>query len=306
MARKDRARLILCSGKGGVGKSTVAAAVATHFAEQGKNVLLVSSDPAHSLSGIFDKEIGGKVTKMDKNLHVIELDIQKISESVERKYRKIFADSLASWIDEDIIKDLPLEMISGVDEIFALDQVRKYVDDKYDLIVWDTAPTGYTLRLLNLSEKISKALSGKLATYMKLAHPIQTIKAWLGKGNEPEIVAAFKELGKSTRKIRDMLASGKTEFIFVLNPEKLSIIEADQLLKAAESHNLTIKRAVINKLLVPCDCEFCSLKRKEQEANMKIINEKYKDLKILTVPYLPHDVISKKRIKEYSKKLMVE
>ncbi len=306
MVRRGRAKLILCSGKGGVGKSTVAAAVAMHFADEGKRTLLISSDPAHSLSGIFDKQIGGKVMKLDQNLYSIELDVEQISERVERKYRKLFADTLASWIDEDIVKDLPLELISGVDEVFALDQIRKFVDRGYEVVVWDTAPTGHTLRLLSLSKKISKAMMGKLAMYMKLAHPIQTIRAWLGKGDEPKIVVAFKELGRSTDKIAKMLADSKTEFVMVLNPEKLSLIEARQLRDAADDHNITIKRAVINKLMLPCKCDFCTLKRKEQEANLAQIQREFNDLKLLTVPYLPHEVISKNRIREYAKKLLEE
>jgi arsenite-transporting ATPase len=303
VTRKGRARLILCSGKGGTGKSTVAVAIATHFSMEGKKTLLVSSDPAHSLSGIFNRRIGGEVKKLDRNLYGIELDVEKIAEKVEKKYRKVFCDALASWLDEDIIKDLPIEMISGVDEIFALDQIRRFVDEGHDVVVWDTSPTGHTLRLLSLSKKVSDAISRQLGLYMKFAHPLQTIKTWLGRGEEPKIIRAFKELGKTTDKIAETLSDSKTEFILVLNPEKLSMVETRQLREAAEEHNIAIKRAVINKMMLPCKCKFCTLKRKEQEKNLEKIQNEHKDLKILTVPYLPYEIITKKRIREYAEKL---
>ena len=303
MARKRRARLVVCSGKGGTGKSTVAAAAAMHFSDRGEKTLLVSSDLAHSLSGIFDKPIGGNVTKVDRNLYAIELDIERIAKKVEQEYRKIFCDALASWLDVDIIKDLPLEMISGIDELFALDKIRCFVEDGYNVVVWDTSPTGHTLRLLALSKKMSKMISKKLGVYIKFAHPIQTIKSWFGKKSEPKIVVAFKELGRTADKIEEMLSNARTEFILVLNPEKLSILEGKQLREAAEEHNITIKRAVINKMMLPCKCRFCALKREEQQRNLELIQKEYDDLKLLTVPYLPHEIITKKRIQEYADKL---
>ena len=303
MARKRRARLILCSGKGGTGKSTVAAAVATHFADEGHKTLLVSSDPTRSLSGIFNKEIGGKLTKLGRDLYAQELDVDKIAKRVEQEYRKIFVDALASWLDEDIMKDLPLEMISGVDELFALDKIRHFVGQDYDTVVWDTSPTAHTLRLLSLSKKVSAAMSRGLSLYVKLAHPLQTLRLWLKGRREPKIIEAFKGLGETTVKIEKMMADGRTELILVLNPELLSINEGKQLREAAERYNVTIKRAVVNKMITPCKCRFCELKRKEQQKNLALIEEEYSDLKLLTVPYLPHEIITMERVKEYAKEL---
>ncbi|RLG58014.1 MAG: hypothetical protein DRN83_00370 [Hadesarchaea archaeon] len=306
MVRKHKARLILCSGKGGTGKSTVAAAIATHFSENGQKTLLVSSDPTQSLSGIFNKRIGGEITKLSKDLHAIELDIEKITKRVEQEYRKIFLDALGSWLDEELTKDLPLEMISGVDELFALDKIRRFVGGDYNVVVWDTSPTAHTLRLLSLSKKMSAAMSHGLGLYMKLKHPLQTLRSWLGRKGEPKIVKAFKRLGKVTAEIEKMLASGKTELILVLNPERLSINEGKQLREAAERYNITIKRVVVNKIITPCKCRFCELKRREQEQNMARIHREYGDLKILTVPYLPYEIITMNRIREYAGKLFEE
>jgi arsenite-transporting ATPase len=303
LARKRRARLILCSGKGGTGKSTVAAAIATHFADERHKTLLVSSDPTRSLSGIFNRKIGGKLTKLGRNLHAQEMDVEKIAKRVEEEYRKIFVDALASWLDEEIMKDLPLEMISGVDELFALDKIRHFVEQDYDVVVWDTSPTAHTLRLLSLSKKVSTAMSRSLGLYVKLIHPLQTIRLWFKGRREPKIIEAFKGLGETTVKIEKMLADARTELILVLNPELLSISEGRQLRGAAERYNITIKRAVVNKMITPCKCRFCDLKRKEQQKNMAIIQKECSDLRLLTVPYLPHEIITMERVKEYARKL---
>lgn len=306
MVRKRKAKLILCSGKGGTGKSTVAAAIATHFSRNGQKTLLVSSDPTQSLSGIFNKKVGGEIIRLGKNLQAIEIDIEKITRKVEQEYRKIFLDALGSWLDEELTKDLPLEMISGVDELFALDKIRHFVEGDYDMVVWDTSPTAHTLRLLSLSKKMSTAMSHSLGLYMKLRHPIQTLRLWLGGKGEPKIVKAFRRLEKVTAEIEKMLADGRTELILILNPERLSINEGKQLREAAERYNITIKRVIVNKVITPCKCRFCELKRKEQERNLAMIQQEYEDLKILSVPYLPHEIIAMERVREYANKLFEE
>lgn len=302
---KRKARLILCSGKGGVGKSTVASAIATYFAEQGKRTLIVSSDPVQALTRIFKKSIGDKVTKLGSNLEAVEIDIEKIAKKVETEYKKIFVDAIASWLDEETAKSLPLEILSGVDDLLAIDRIRHFVEGEYDVVIWDTSPTGRTLRLLGLSKKMSEAFAKKFRTIYKLLHPWQTLKVFFG-GPKPKLLAAFENLGKMVENTERMLSDARTELILVLNPEKLSILEGKQLREAAEEHNITVKRAIINKMILPCKCKFCSMKQKEQIENLKLIKREYSDLKLLTMPYLPYEILSKERVREYAHKLFAD
>jgi arsenite-transporting ATPase len=302
---KRKAKLILCSGKGGVGKSTVASAVATYFAGMGKRTLIVSSDPVQALSRIFKKPIGDRITKLGPHLEAVEIDIDKIAKKVESEYKKIFVDALASWVDEETAKSLPLEILSGVDELLALDRIRHFVESDYEVVVWDTSPTGRTLRLLGLSKKMSDAFAKKFGFYFKLLHPWQTLKSFFG-GSKPKLLGAFESLGKMVEHTEQMLADAHTELVLILNPEKLSILEGKQLREAAEEHNITVKRAVVNKMLLPCSCKFCSQKRKEEEENMELIKREYSDLKLLTMPYLPYEILSKERVKEYTEKLFAD
>jgi len=303
---KRKTRLILSSGKGGVGKSTVASAIATYFAGEGKRTLIISSDPVQALSRIFGKNIGDKVTKVSANLDAMEIDVEKIAKKVETEYKKIFVDALASWLDEETAKSLPLEILSGVNELLALDSIRSYVEGgKYDVVVWDTAPTAHTLKLLGLSKRMSEMFTKRFGTIYKLLHPLQTIKSMLG-GSKPKLLGALESLGKTVEKVEGMLADPRTELILILNPEKLSIFEGKQLREAAESHGITVKRAVVNKMLLPCKCKFCSMKRKEQEENLALIKKEYRDVKLLTMPFLPYEILSRERVKEYAERLFSE
>jgi arsenite-transporting ATPase len=304
---KRKAKLILCSGKGGVGKSTVASAIATYFAGSGKRTLIVSSDPVQALSRIFKKPIGDKVTKLGSKLEAVEIDVDKIAKRVESEYKKIFVDALASWLDEETAKSLPLEILSGVDELLALDRIRHFVEGGYEVVVWDTSPTGRTLRLLGLSKKMSDVFVKKFGFYFKLLHPWQTLKSFItGSKHKPKLTAAFENLGRITLKIEEMLADARTELILVINPERLSILEAKQLREAAEEHNIAVKRVIINKMLLPCNCKFCSEKRKEEEENLELIKQEYQDLKLLTMPYLPYEILSMQRVKEYAERLFAD
>lgn len=303
---RRKTRLILCSGKGGVGKSTVASAIATYFAEDRKRTLLVSSDPVQALSRIFGKPIGDQITKLGSQLEAIEIDVNKIAKKVESEYKRIFVEAVASWLDEQTAKSLPLEILSGVNELLALDRIRAFVESgKYDVVVWDTAPTSHTLHLLGLSKQMSEIFTKRFGWVYKLIHPIQTLKSVLT-GTKLKLLGALEELGKTVQKVEDMLSDPRTELLLVLNPEKLSIFEGRQLMEAAESHGITVKRVIVNKMLLECKCKFCSMKRREQKENLEIIKKEYGDLKILIMPYLPYEILSKQKVKEYAKQLFSE
>lgn len=301
MARR-RTDLILCSGKGGVGKSTVATAAATYFSEAGKKTLLVSSDPVQALSRIYGKPIGNKITKISENLDAMEIDVEKIAIKVEKEYKQVLADALASWIDEETAKSLPLHILSGVDELMALDKIQRLVGGDYDVVVWDTSPTGHTLRLLGLTKKLSEVFCKKFAIYYKLLHPVQAMRSLFG-GPRLKLLKSIENMGKTVERIEKMLADPRTELILVLNPEKLSILEGKQLRGAAEMHNINVKRVVINKMLMPCKCHFCAMKLEEQEENLNLIRREFGDMKLLVIPYQPYEILREKRIRRCAKQL---
>ncbi|MDD5025225.1 MAG: ArsA family ATPase, partial [Methanoregula sp.] len=169
-------KIMLFGGKGGVGKTSAAAATALALASKGARVLIVSSDPAPSLSDIFECPIGGTVTRIEDHLSAIEINAEKVVEKYKQIYGSAIIDALATIIPikDDVLEDLPNTVIPGFDELFALEEVLTFLPEGYDYIIWDTAPTGHTLRLLTLPDSIVGYTTGMQKIQERLAGVIGT------------------------------------------------------------------------------------------------------------------------------------
>ena len=145
-------RVLLFTGKGGVGKTTVAAATAVRAAKAGIRTLVMSTDPAHSLGDSFDLPIGEHATELGENLWAEQIDAQSRLETNWRDIQDYFVQ-LMNWAGVETIQAEELSVIPGLDEIFSLIDVRTHVEGgRYDLLIVDCAPTAETLRLLSLPE----------------------------------------------------------------------------------------------------------------------------------------------------------
>src|ERR671931_602383 len=145
-------RVLLFTGKGGVGKTTIAAATAVRAAKAGRRTLVMSTDPAHSLADSFDTELGPASRQIAPNLWAEQIDAQ---ERLEANWREIqeYMVSLMNWAGVDAIQAEELSVLPGLAKIFSLIDVKRYVDAAdHDLLVVDCAPTAETLRLLSLPE----------------------------------------------------------------------------------------------------------------------------------------------------------
>src|SRR5437588_9368074 len=145
-------RIVLFTGKGGVGKTTIAAATAIRAASEGHRTLVMSTDPAHSLADSFDIPLTSSAEEIAPNLWGEQIDAQ---ERLEANWRDIqeFVISFLDWAGVDAIEAEELSVIPGLDEIFSLIDVKRHVDSgRFDFLVIDCAPTAETLRLLSLPE----------------------------------------------------------------------------------------------------------------------------------------------------------
>jgi len=181
LARLDneQKRLIMIGGKGGVGKTTCASAIALHFSLQGKKTLIISSDPTPSLSDIFEMDIGDEETPIQgvSNLYGIEIS----SEVVLRKWKERFGPEIFEVVSSFASLDYDfVDYIGGapgIEEEYMLNYILELVESgQYDLVVWDTAPAGHTLRLLHLPQIFLKHLEAATKFYMNLYSTFEKLK----------------------------------------------------------------------------------------------------------------------------------
>ena len=240
------ARLLLFGGKGGVGKTTTSTATAVHLADCGFKVLLVSSDPAHSTSDSLDCEIGTEPTPIEgvNGLYGLEMDPESKLSSILPKLGNMvdgmnsggglqglgglgmMFDSGAKEEMEEIKSEVKTsEMIlPGLDEALAFDELLKHVEDpNWDVIVFDTAPTGHTLRFLSLPE-IIEAWSGRLIRLMRISGGIRSML--FGRKESQEMKEELERFRKRVLHVRRILSDPNiTSFTLVTIPEKMGVNE---------------------------------------------------------------------------------
>ncbi len=211
-------KYLFFSGKGGVGKTTMACATAIHYAAEGKKTLIVTTDPASNLADVFEQEIGHKITPVGAlTLHAMEID----PDEATREYKERIIGPYREIMPEDIIASLE-ENLSGpcTTEMASFDRFIDFMEgDEYDVIIFDTAPTGHTIRLLELpvdwSRHIEESAKGSGQTCLGPVQSIQDSK---------------EKYDRATALLKD---PGRTTFIFVMRPEELSLYETLEGIKGA-------------------------------------------------------------------------
>ena len=224
----ERKRLIMIGGKGGVGKTTCASAIALQFSSIGKKTLIISSDPTPSLSDIFEIEIGDQEKPIPNasNLYGIEIS----SDVVLKKWKERFGPEIYEVVSSFASVDYDfVEYIGGapgIEEEYMLNYILELVEGgQYDLVVWDTAPAGHTLRLLHLPQIFLRHLEAATKFYMNLYSYFEKLKESVklkrGKRSLLEIISGWEALAeKVIQFIRD---PEKSEFIIVTIPEALGV-----------------------------------------------------------------------------------
>ncbi len=173
-------QLVMLGGKGGVGKTTCAAAIALHMAEAGKKTLILSSDPTPSLSDIFEVPIGAQEIPIPYAPNLVALEIS--SEIVLQKWKERFGPEIYEVVSSfaDLDCDFVLDYVGGapgIEEEYMLYFIMELVrEGRYNLVVWDTAPAGHTLRLLHLPEIFLRHLEGATKFYLNLYSYLERVK----------------------------------------------------------------------------------------------------------------------------------
>merc|ERR1719491_519165 len=251
---------IFVGGKGGVGKTTTSCCLGAQLARHRKKVLIVSTDPAHNLSDAFCQKIGREPTPIQgfTNLCAMEIDA---TEDLDKMHRSM-EDATGAGSDEDGnsgIQSLMTELtnsIPGIDEAMSFSELMKQVQNlDYDVVVFDTAPTGHTLRLLSFPTILDKALGKMMELKDRFGGLISQASALMGSnpGNAQEMLLGRLE---ETRVIINKVNSNfqdpdLTTFVCVCIPEFLSIYETERLVQELSKFGIDSHNIVINQVLFP-------------------------------------------------------
>jgi arsenite-transporting ATPase len=256
-------KYLFFSGKGGVGKTTMASATAIHYATAGKKTLIVTTDPASNLADVFEQEIGHKITpiKGTDSLYAMEID----PDEAAKEYRERIIGPFREIMPEDVIASLE-ENLSGpcTTEMASFDRFIDFMEgNEYDVIVFDTAPTGHTIRLLELpvdwSKHIEESAKGSGQTCLG---PVQSIQG------------SKDKYDRATALLKDQ---ARTTFIFVMRPEELSLYETLRASKELETIGIRSGDVIVNGVLPEEVCEMTFFKKKFS-AQQNVIRQTEKTL----------------------------
>ena len=279
-------RVLLFTGKGGVGKTTVAAATAVRAAKAGQRTLVMSTDPAHSLGDSFDLPIGETATELAQNLWAEQIDAQSRLETNWREIQDYFVQ-LMNWAGVETIQAEELSVIPGLDEIFSLIDVRTHVEaGRYDLLVVDCAPTAETLRLLSLPEIMNWYIERVFPVQRRVVkgvRPLVTKMTTLPIAGD-RFFASIERLHRNLDAVHRILTDEHTSSVrLVVNPEKMVISEARRTYTYLGLFGYRVDAVVVNRIF-PDDIEdpYFSKWKDIQAEHLRSVHESFDPVPILT------------------------
>jgi arsenite-transporting ATPase len=297
-------RVLMFGGKGGVGKTTSSAATALHYAQFGRKTLIVSSDLTPSLSDIFETKIGPteKPVQGVENLHALEIDPDEVMRRWKEKYGPEVYQAASTLVDlaYDEIVDYAA-MAPGIQEEFMLDYILERIrDGRYDMIIWDTAPAGDTLRLLGLPGRFIEHLRSAPRIYLELQ---DTFK--LSEMPFLDIIESWRKLSEETTRFFSDPAN--VEFILVTIPEALGVYQSRRVIGELAKHGLDVHFIVINDVILDPDCDFHRRRMEMQIPYIEMLGNEYGDhMKLIRLPLLPYEVKGVERLREVERFLFGE
>jgi len=282
-------KILFFGGKGGVGKTTCASATALAASQTGRRVLLVSTDPAHNTSDILGRPIGPDIVAVDENLHALEIDAAQESaryvEDVKGRIKDLFGHGILKEANRQI--DLAASM-PAAEEVALFDRIGSLIrgeDDRFDLLVFDTAPTGHTLRLIRMPELMEawiRALS-------------RSRRAMLGVDQDDRddpIMRSLAERLERLREFRARLVSPRvTAFVLVLIAERLPIEETARAMAQLEEAGVGVGALVVNRVLPEASPDpFLVARQTQERVYLDEIDRRFASVLRLRVPQLARDV----------------
>ena len=309
-------RILFFGGKGGVGKTTCASAMALAASGDGKKVLLVSTDPAHSTSDIFEHPFDREEREVYSGVTGVELD----ADFEARRYVDNVKGQIASLFSPSILKEAERQIelaatMPGVEEVALFDRMSDMIIDridKYDMIIFDTAPTGHTLRLLRMPELMAswiEALSKRRKTLLSLNQDIDKVRLnrQAGEAGEDPILATLQRRKDKLEQVRVRLMQHNfTGFVLVLIPERLPIEESARAAEILRESNVNVCGIVVNRVL-PDNLEgnFYQARLKQEQVYRDEIHTRFGGYPLTWIPQAETDVYGLKNLERISRQMMM-
>ncbi|MCF7222387.1 ArsA family ATPase [Marilutibacter chinensis] len=330
-------RVLFVGGKGGVGKTTVAAATALAMAEEGRRVLLVSTDPAHNLGHLWDCEVGARTRRLAPGLDGLELDPEQTArahlEEVGAALRRLMPEHLAGEVDKHMAlsRDTP-----GMHEAALLERIAELVEegadpgrrDGYDLLVFDTAPSGHTARLMALPEMMSAWVDGMLHRQARSRHFGELLRG-LGRDDSVGVQVLGAHPGEEGNRrsddgearndrIRGLLNrrrhrfehlreavgdQARTAFVIVLTAERLPVLETVELHAQLRRSGVAVGGLVVNKRS-PADAgAFLAGRARLEDGYLEELRMALPDLPLLQLPLLEGEPVGREALAAFATRL---
>lgn len=293
-------RILLYTGKGGVGKTSIAAATACKIAESGKRVLIMSTDQAHSLGDSFDRKLGNEPLEVTEHLYAMEIDAVAESEHAWGNIKDYLKKLLTSRSGESIEAE-ELLVFPGFEELFSLFKILEiYEAQNYDVLIVDCAPTGETISLLKFPEMFGDLL-GKIMPMkrkaLKVAGPLveKTMKIPMPKDtlfDEVEILCRKIEQLQELMSDKDVLS-----LRIVTTPEKIVVKEAKRNFAYLHMYDYNVDAIIVNKVYPKSSLEgYFNQWIENQQNSLQDIRQSFFDIPVFEMEFLKHELRTVERL----------
>ena len=336
----DAPEYVLYGGKGGVGKTTMAAATGLSSAAGGVRTLVVSTDPAHSLSDTYETEIPAEPSRIREDIPLYAAEIDPDDAMEEGMFGADgdplggmggMGDAMGGMGDamggmsgmgapddgeaEEGLGSLLGGTMPGADEAAAMRQLLEYLDDpRFDRVIVDTAPTGHTLRLLQLPEIMDSMIGRVMKLRNRFSGMMDGLKGMFGGGDDdPDPTADLDELQERIERLRSVLRDpAQTDFCVVTIPEEMSVAESERLVARLDEFGIPVNTLVVNRVMEgvgdvagegaasvdpawivepnPDTCEFCARRWEVQQGALRRAAELFRGRDVKRVPLLANEV----------------
>ena len=301
-------RVLLFTGKGGVGKTTVSAATAAAAAARGSKVLVLSTDPAHSLADALGVRLSGEPTEVDTGLYAMQVDTQA---AFERTWRDVqgYLLSLLERAGVDALQAEELTVLPGAEEVLALLELSRQVrTGPWDLVVVDCAPTGETLRLLSLPEALSWYVERVFPAQRRALKAVRPLLSRVSGPAVPseQVFDAVERLHRELLAVRAVLTRPETSVRLVLTPEQVVVAEARRTLTSLALYGYRVDALLANRVFPASTEPFLAGWVAAQAEQLAVVRADAGDLAVLVSPYLAGEPVGLAALTELGQALYGE